>query len=165
MRRATECELPLHASLYALRLHPVAVQPGTLVLLVENPRLVEAAVERALPSCVVAGNGNPSAAVIELLTQLRKSGALILYHGDFDAAGIAICRRPFAQARRLPDSSRIKMFGVRIYQTGKLRLPRDSSLGGGRAVENGLPGRPRLPHVSQERCNPCTRIPLSFWNC
>ena len=72
MRRATECELPLHTSLYALRLHPVAVQPGTLVLVVENPRLVEAAVERALPSCVVAGNGNPSAAVIELLTQLAE---------------------------------------------------------------------------------------------
>ena len=122
MRRATECELPLHASLYALRLHPVAVQPGTLVLLVENPRLVEAAVERALPSCVVAGNGNPSAAVIELLTQLRKSGALILYHGDFDAAGIAICRRPFAQARRLPDSSRIKMFGVRDLPNRQVKI-------------------------------------------
>lgn len=95
MRGATESKLPLHASLFALRMHPVALQPRTFVLVVENPRLVEAAAERALPGCVVAGNGNPSAAVMELLAQMRQSGVSILYHGDFDAPGIAICRRMF----------------------------------------------------------------------
>lgn len=85
--------MPLHISLYALRRYPITVLRGTPVLVVENPRLVEAAAERDLPGCVVAGNGNPSAAVIELLTQLRQCGASVRYHGDFDAAGIAICRR------------------------------------------------------------------------
>ena len=47
----------------------------------------------ALPGCVVASNGNPSAAVTTLLAQLIQSGASVRYHGDFDAAGIAICRR------------------------------------------------------------------------
>ena len=90
---ATEGKLPVHISLYALRRYPVTVRRDTPVLVVENPRMVEAAVERALPGSVVAGNGNPSAAVIELLVQLQQSGASLRYHGDFDAAGIAICRR------------------------------------------------------------------------
>ena len=85
--------LPLHVSLFAMLSHPVAVLAGTSVLVVENPRLVEAAAERRLPICVVAANGNPATAVTTLLGQLQQSGAAVRYHGDFDSAGIAICRR------------------------------------------------------------------------
>ena len=85
--------LPLHVSLLAMLRHPLAVPVGTPALVVENPRLVEAAAERGLDCCTVATNGNPTTAVIELLAQLRASGARLWYHGDFDAAGIAICRR------------------------------------------------------------------------
>ena len=42
---------------------------------------------------MVATNGNPATAVTTLLDQMRASGATVWYHGDFDAAGIAICRR------------------------------------------------------------------------
>ena len=139
MRGATESELPLHTSLYALRLHPVTVQPGTPVLVVENPRLVEAAVERALLGCVIAGNGNPSAAVIELLTQLGHSGASILYHGDFDAAGIAICRRmcefgltPWMMAVR--DYER----AITLAKRNRVRLQRDSGACGPTPWDNAL---------------------------
>jgi uncharacterized protein (TIGR02679 family) len=90
---ATEGGLPVHVTLLALRRHPLTVPAGSPVFVVENPRLVEAAVERQLPVCVVAGNGNPSTAVTELLTQLRRGGADVRYHGDFDAPGIAICAR------------------------------------------------------------------------
>ena len=93
LRSAAEGGLPFHASLLALHRHPVSVPAGTPVLAVENPRLVEAAAERGLKCCVVASNGNPSTAVTTLLGQMRESGATVWYHGDFDAAGIAICRR------------------------------------------------------------------------
>ena len=93
IRSASAGALPLHISLLALRAYPVTVARHTPVLVVENPRLVEAAAERNRRSCVVATNGNPSTAVTTLLEQLRRSGASLRYHGDFDAPGIAICRR------------------------------------------------------------------------
>lgn len=93
LRSAADGGLPLHASLLALHRHPVSVPADTAVLAVENPRLVEAAAERHLACCVVATNGNPATAVTTLLDQMRASGATVWYHGDFDAAGIAICRR------------------------------------------------------------------------
>ena len=93
LRGATEGGLPLHVSLLAMQRNPVTVPDGSGVLVVENPRLVEAAAERSLECCVVAANGNPSTAVTTLLDQMRRSGARLWYHGDFDAAGISICRR------------------------------------------------------------------------
>jgi uncharacterized protein (TIGR02679 family) len=88
--------LPLHVSLVAIQRYPVVVHTGAPVLIVENPRLVEAAAERGLEACVVAANGNPSTAVTTLMTQLLTSGAELHYHGDFDAAGLAMCRRMIA---------------------------------------------------------------------
>ncbi len=93
MRSAAAGGLPLHVSLMSLLRYPVRVPEGTVVLVVENPRLVEAASERTLPVCMVATNGNPTTAVTTLLRQMQDSGASIRYHGDFDAAGIGICRR------------------------------------------------------------------------
>ena len=93
VRAATEGGLPLHISLLAMLRYPLQVPAGTPVLVVENPRLVEAAAERGLGCCIVSTNGNPTTAVTTLLQQLQESGARLWYHGDFDAAGIAICRR------------------------------------------------------------------------
>ena len=95
IRASTGDGLPLHVSLLAMLRHPLEVPADTPVLVVENPRLVEAAVERGLGCCAVATNGNPTTAVTTLLQQLRESGARLWYHGDFDAAGIAICRRMY----------------------------------------------------------------------
>lgn len=83
--------IPLHLSLLSLRRYPVAVAPGTDILVTENPRMVEAACERGTPYPVVALNGNPSSAARLLLDQLLSSGAVLRYHGDFDSAGIRIC--------------------------------------------------------------------------
>ena len=93
LRLATAAGLPVHVSLFALQMHALTVPAGTPVLVVENPRMAEAAAERRVPGCVVAGNGNPSTAVTTLLAQMRDAGAELWYHGDFDAPGIAICRR------------------------------------------------------------------------
>ena len=93
IRASTGDGLPLHISLFSMLRHPLKVPAGTPILVVENPRLVEAAAERGLGCCVVATNGNPTTAVTTLVQQLKESGARLWYHGDFDAAGIAICRR------------------------------------------------------------------------
>ena len=93
IRAATGGEMPAHISLYAMLRHPVSVPPATPVLVVENPRLVEAAAERRLGCCVVATNGNPTRSATTLLEQLRQSGASLWCHADFDIWGIAICRR------------------------------------------------------------------------
>lgn len=90
---ATTAGVPVHLTRYALRRHPATVAPGTVVLVVENPRVVEAAAESQVPSAVVAGGGNPSGTVRLLVDQLLTSGAELRYHGDFDAAGLAICAR------------------------------------------------------------------------
>jgi hypothetical protein len=66
--------------------HPTKVRPRTIILVVENPRIVEAPAQSRSPTTVVAANGNPSGAVRLLLSQLIASGASLLYHGDFDAA-------------------------------------------------------------------------------
>ncbi len=93
IRFALHAGLPLHVSLFALRRHPISVDAGTPVLVVENPRLVEAAAERSLPACVISTNGNPTTAVTTLMSQLRQADASLWYHGDFDSPGLAICRR------------------------------------------------------------------------
>lgn len=90
---ATRSGLPLHLTQLALRSHPMRVAPGSDVLLVENPRIVEAAAQSRSPLAVVAANGNPSGAVRLLVEQLVDGGAAVRYHGDFDTAGLAICAR------------------------------------------------------------------------
>lgn len=84
---------PLHLSQLALRAHPLQVAAGSDVLVVENPRVVEAAAQRRHGIGVVATNGQPSGAVRLLLDQLQESGAALRYHGDFDPTGLAICAR------------------------------------------------------------------------
>lgn len=129
IRAASAGALPLHVSLIALQRHPVSVPRGARVLVVENPRLVEAAAERNLAGCVVASNGNPSTAVTTLLRQLQRSGASIGYHGDFDAPGIAMCRRmhEFGCTPWMMDSSDYED-AVRLAEQTDVRLepdPRD----------------------------------------
>ena len=127
IRASTGDGLPLHVSLLAMRRHPFKVPAATPVLVVENPRLVEAAAERGLGCCVVATNGNPTTAVTTLVQQLRESGACLWYHGDFDAAGLAICRRMHDLGCR-PWSMDAEDYEEAVSQAerGGVRLDRDS---------------------------------------
>jgi uncharacterized protein (TIGR02679 family) len=90
---ATKAGVPLHLTRYALTTHPVQVAAGTTILVAENPRVVEAAAQRSSARATITTNGNPSAAVRVLLDQLLMCGATLLYHGDFDVPGLAICAR------------------------------------------------------------------------
>lgn len=91
--RATALGVPLHLTAMALRRSPIAIAPGTVILATENPRVVEAAAERRLPVGVICTNGNPSATVRLLVDQLVRGGGRVLYHGDVDTPGLAICAR------------------------------------------------------------------------
>ncbi len=92
-RAALQASVPLHLSRFALEQHPAAVARSATVLVVENPRVVEAAAQARLSIPVVSTGGQPSSTVLLLLEQLLRAGAEIRYHGDFDAAGLAICER------------------------------------------------------------------------
>jgi uncharacterized protein (TIGR02679 family) len=90
---AWDTGIPLHLSRFALEACPAAVPRGSTILVVENPRLVEAAAQLRAMTPVVSTNGWPSSTVLLLLTQLLDAGAELRYNGDFDAAGLAICER------------------------------------------------------------------------
>jgi uncharacterized protein (TIGR02679 family) len=90
---ATKAGVPLHLTRYALTSHPVRVTAGTTILVAENPRVVEAAAQWSSARATITTNGNPSSAVRLLLDQLLASDATLLYHGDFDVPGLAICTR------------------------------------------------------------------------
>ena len=90
---ALDAGIPLHLSRFALEAHPVDVARGSRILVVENPRIAEAAAQRQVATPIVSTNGSPSSTVLLLLTQLLKAGAHLRYHGDFDTAGLAICER------------------------------------------------------------------------
>lgn len=87
--------IPLHLSSYTLSRYPLVVASGTVILVTENPRIVECAVEKASPVGVVSTNGYPSRAVVLLLEQLYRSHAQLLYHGDFDSEGLRICAQMY----------------------------------------------------------------------
>lgn len=90
---ATEAGIPLHLSRFALQAHPAVVSRKSRILVVENPRVVEAAAQTRALTPVISTNGWPGSAVLLLLNQLLEADAELLYHGDFDTPGLAICER------------------------------------------------------------------------
>lgn len=92
-RLSTGAGVPLPLTAAALeRWRPLGPN-RTPVLVVENPRVVEAAADGGAPFTVVATNGNPRRNVMGLVSDLLEAGTEVYYHGDFDGAGLAICRR------------------------------------------------------------------------
>ena len=129
---AADGRLPMHVSLRTLGEHRLEVARGTAVLVVENPSVIEAAMASQAPFGLVCTNGNPSAAVAELVSQLASSGAALGYHGDFDAAGIAICRRMTERGCRpwrmgasdyVRALERAEAAGVQLLRDGKSCVP------------------------------------------
>ncbi len=90
---ATAAQVPIHLSAYALSSQEIRFQAQAPVLLVENPRIVEAAAERKIQRCVISTNGNPSTAVMKLVRAMLAAGIEVRHHNDFDVAGVGICRR------------------------------------------------------------------------
>jgi uncharacterized protein (TIGR02679 family) len=86
--------LPVRLTLVQIQAHlDVAGLPGADVVHVcENPSVVEEAVAALGSACppLVCVEGQPSVAVVRLLTALRAGGAELRYHGDFDWRGLQI---------------------------------------------------------------------------
>ena len=92
---AAEAGDPVHLTDRDLRRIPDAWQPGRSVVLVcENPRVLEAIADRYVASQpVVCTSGEPNTVVTTLLERLMDAGYSLRYHGDFDWPGIAIANR------------------------------------------------------------------------
>jgi uncharacterized protein (TIGR02679 family) len=60
------------------------------VFVCENPRVLEAAVDRGSTCAVVCTQGQPAVVVLALVRTLAELGATLRYHGDFDWPGLTI---------------------------------------------------------------------------
>jgi uncharacterized protein (TIGR02679 family) len=90
---AAEAGDPVHLTAWDLR--RCRLLPPPVVLVCENPRVLEAVAEQDLPVPVVCTSGRPALVVLDVLRGLR--GAELRYHGDFDWAGVAIAERLSAE--------------------------------------------------------------------
>jgi uncharacterized protein (TIGR02679 family) len=89
---------PVHLTAWDLRRCTLRVPE--VVLVCENPRVLEAVAEQGGRMPVVCTSGQPALVVVDVLAALR--GAELRYHGDFDWAGIAIANRLVAEAGVTP---------------------------------------------------------------
>ena len=86
---------PCHLSVRMLRSARGAVFSGLggkIVHACENPSVVATAAQRlgSTSRPVICTSGQPASAAQLLLSQLKEVGCRVLYHGDFDSAGISI---------------------------------------------------------------------------
>jgi uncharacterized protein (TIGR02679 family) len=92
-RVAASAGEPFHLTLrLLLREQPTLEVAGLRVFVCENPSIVSMAADRLGAACapLICGNGMPGAAPQTLMRQLVAGGAQLVYHGDFDWAGIRI---------------------------------------------------------------------------
>lgn len=93
MTTGVEAGEPTYLSLRRLlRSPPPWAVTGRPVFVCENPNLLAIAADQLGPGCapLVCTDGMPAAAQRVLLGQLRASGAVLHYHGDFDWPGLRI---------------------------------------------------------------------------
>ncbi|AOW13980.1 TIGR02679 family protein [Hydrogenophaga crassostreae] len=95
-----------------LRTPPAWDVANHIIYVCENPNIVSIAADRLGAACapLVCTDGMPAAAQRVLLKQLAGAGAKLLYHGDFDWAGIHIANN----VMRLCDA-RSWRFGAEDY--------------------------------------------------
>ncbi|HKV09806.1 MAG TPA: TIGR02679 family protein [Thermoanaerobaculia bacterium] len=83
---------PVRLTLRQIAAGTLTFPPGLKVRVCENPVVVAAAADRWGPACppLVCLGGFPNHAGRRLLADLASQGAGLLYHGDFDWAGLTI---------------------------------------------------------------------------
>lgn len=91
LRESSEDGEPRRVTLRELTRQRLSLAPGRLFVC-ENPSVVAAAADRLGRECapLVCVDGMPTTAAVELLVGARASGASILFHADFDWAGVGI---------------------------------------------------------------------------
>lgn len=124
LRAARECGEAVPITLAHLKRGPDAFAPaGTVVFVVENPAIMQVALDRfgAAVSPLVCVSGRLHVAARTLLRSLAETGAELRYHGDFDPAGIGI-------AADVIDS-----FGARPWRMGEADY--SAALGPGPSID------------------------------
>jgi uncharacterized protein (TIGR02679 family) len=112
---------PAYASLRRLlRAPPAWAVSGRDIHVCENPNLLAIAADRLGCRCapLVCTDGMPAAAQRTLLSQLAAAGGRLLYHGDFDWAGITIANHVMRAYGALPWR-----FGAGDYEAAIATLP------------------------------------------
>jgi hypothetical protein len=112
VRAMTAAGAPVPLTTLTVRDLTVAVPAATVVLSVENPRLLEAAAQQRLPAPVVCTSGVPTTGTLALLDALVAAGAHVRHHGDVDVGGLGItgrwraaasCRDGWTRPRTAPE--------------------------------------------------------------
>jgi len=97
---------PVLLSLGQLTRHPpeLSALAGREVFVCENETVLGEAADRlgAAAAPLVCGRGQPTVAVMRLLNQIARAGAVLRYHGDFDWPGVAIANRVLRRTGALP---------------------------------------------------------------
>jgi len=94
---------PVHLTRWDLRRASGFAPSERLVLVCENPRVLEAAAEQyAGRIAVVCTSGEPNTVTTAVLGALVAAGRDLRYHGDFDWPGIAIANRVVARFGTTP---------------------------------------------------------------
>ena len=103
LNAAAELGAPRRVMLYELVRFPVADASGP-VFVCENPSVLRAAASRLGVRCapLVCTEGQPSAAATRLLRAVRASGARLLWHNDFDYAGLRMTATAVARYGAAP---------------------------------------------------------------
>jgi uncharacterized protein (TIGR02679 family) len=99
LRERADARLPTHLTARDLATGPLHLPPGCTVFVCENPRVLEATLDRGVTSAIVCTSGNPTTVTVDLLRDLSCSGADIAYRGDFDWPGVSIANRVIKQTR------------------------------------------------------------------
>jgi uncharacterized protein (TIGR02679 family) len=142
VRALTAAGAPAALTTLTTRDLEVTVPPGTVVLSVENPRLLEAAAQQRLAAPLVCTSGEPTSGALALLDALRSAGAVVRHHGDFDAGGLGI-------TRRLADRGVVPWrMGAADYREAVARA--DVALPPITAIVPPTPWDPALQHAVQE---------------
>jgi uncharacterized protein (TIGR02679 family) len=93
LRDRADHQAETHLTLRDLHSLELAMPPGTLIRICENPGVLEAAADAACTQPLVCTSGSASTAVTTLLDVLAATGCRFAYHGDFDWPGIALANR------------------------------------------------------------------------
>ncbi|WP_158068525.1 TIGR02679 family protein [Serinicoccus sp. CUA-874] len=119
---------PVHLTEWELRRTGTLVpEPGILVLVCENPRVLEAVAQDGIPGwAVVCTSGEPNLVVDRLLVDLAAAGVELRYHGDLDWPGVAIANRAMMRYRARPW-----LMSAQDYLAGVSRSASGPALSGG----------------------------------
>lgn len=91
VRQRTTLGLPVHLTHLDLQLLPEQlVEPGTVVGVCENARVLEAAARESITHPLICVDGHPSTIAADLLQRLAASGAALRFHTDLDWTGVRI---------------------------------------------------------------------------